>query len=168
MRFLPFMLLLQISFRLSGQGFLIDYEVQKIIYKKDSMIYETPLAIEITTLKTSEIVDLGKVGKDHFGVQFEILSSNLGDFPSFIAGRVYFIKSEGMTEWKEMVKYGHSEVTVEEIEKRQANKAQSKERIKNARKQKGRKFYEAGNSDSAGDPVEFRVYYEINVYASKK
>ena len=159
------LILTLISFNSFGQkeNFLIDLKIQKILYKGDSIQFGIPNVIEIKTSKTSDIKDIGRISDTYFGVQFEILKSELENESKFIAARVYYFKTDN-SDWKKIVEFGHSDVTVDKISKRQKNEETLEDRIKNAKSERQRQLYMKGNSDTFGDPVEFGIYYRINYY----
>jgi len=158
-------LLTLISFSSLGQkeNYLIDLKIQKILYKGDSTKFETPNTLEIKTSKTSEIKEIGRINDTYFGVQFEILKSDLENENKFISARVYYFKTNN-SDWEKIVNYGHSEVTVDNISKRRENEKTLENRIKNAKTERLRQLYMKGNSDTSGEPVEFGIYYKIDYY----
>ena len=159
------LILTLISFNSFGQkeNYLIAFKIQKIFYKGDSVQFETPKTFEIKTSKTSDIKEIGRIKDLQFGVQFEILKSDLENESKFICARVYYFKTSN-SDWKKIVDYGHSDVTVDNISKRQENQKVLEDRIKNAKNERLRQIYMKANSDTSGDPVEFGVYYKINYY----
>jgi len=159
------LILMLISFNSFGQeeNYLIDFKIQKIFYKGDSIQFETPKAFEIKTPKTSDIKEIGRINDTQFGVHFEILKSDLENESKFICGRVYYFKTSN-SDWKKIVNFGHSAVTVDNISKRKENEKILEDRIRNAKNERIGQLYMQGNTDTSGDPVVFGIYYKINYY----
>src|ERR1051325_1310602 len=157
--------LLGIPFLATGQknSYLIDLKIQKIIYHGDSVVFDSPAPFEIKTSKTSDIIEIGHLHDEHFGVQFEILKSDLEHKEAFITARVYYIK-RGASNWEKLVRFDHNEVKVNRLSQRKSIDKELEERIKAAGNDELRKLFMQASSDASGDPPIFAIYYRINYY----
>ena len=179
MRLIIILFLAQISTNIFGQkdSFLIVEKIQKIIYHGDSVLFTNPKVLVIETSKTSNIVEIEKLGIHYFGVQYEILESDLNDLEKYIVGKVYFIKTDTSV-WKKIVSFNHSEIKLDSISKRHENDRPIADKVNSRLKKMDIKdeslilFWKkqieddlkSCNYDTSGDPVEFGVYYNINYY----
>ena len=143
--------------------YLIDLKINKLYYKGDSIVFNDPSIYEIKTSGTSEIVEIGQINDVHLGVQYEILNSQLNNKNSFIAAKVYYIRS-GTADWEQIVYFNHSNIFIDKLSDKKENDRKFEEKIKNAKNEKIRQTYLRGNSETLGDPVSFGIYYRINYY----
>jgi hypothetical protein len=89
LKFLIFLTTLSLTVVGQNNSFLTVLKINKIVYYGDSIVYDSPRVLEVETSKTSEIIDIGKIDRNHFGIQFEILQSELKDCENYIVGKVF-------------------------------------------------------------------------------
>jgi hypothetical protein len=154
----------------NAQEYLIDLRVKKIQYQEDSIAFEVASELEILTNKTTEIINLGKVGKQEIGVQFEILTSELGEVSSHILGKAYYHRESENSDWLKIAGSAYSRTGVNNIDSRVEAEQKRVERIKNAPNERLRKMFSQMNSDSSGDPGNsgyFKIDYLLFVYLNE-
>ena len=164
MKYLLTILTLIVSTSTWGQEYLIDLRIKKIVYLDDSLVYDIPKTFESTTTQVTPIIEIGTLGDNIFGVQIELLKSELGDDDRFIAGRVYYVKKGKTSDWESVLTSIHQRVRVDELKSR----IKEEDRQKTIREEKDdetRKMYMQTDSDSMQD--EFGVYYYNYFYYKK-
>jgi hypothetical protein len=163
MKHLITILTILISVYAWGQEYIIDLRIQKIVYKDDSLVYETPKTFETTTTQATPIIKIGKIGDNVFGVQIELLKSKLGQGDRFIAGRIYYIKKSKNSDWEKLLTSVYQRVGVWDLKSRVDEETRQKQ-IRKEKNENVRKMYNTTDSDTMD---EFGVYY-YNYYYNKK
>ncbi len=153
-------------FWVNAQEYLIDFRVKKLKYEQDSTVGDTQ-GLEILVDKTTEVINLGTVGKQEIGVQFEILKSELEGTSNYILAKVYYYRNSENTDWVRITKFSHSRIKVANINSREEAEQKRIERIKNAPNERIRKMYSQYNSDSSSDPIYFQIEYLLFVYQNE-
>ena len=100
-----------------AHSFVVDIEVGFLKYKKDSVQFQQPKMISVSTSGCTDIFSLGKSRRYEFGMRVEILASQLTGVEKFLVGKIYYVKSG--TEWKEVMKVEHDEWELKPIAKRE-------------------------------------------------
>lgn len=145
------------------EKYLIDFKILKIIYQGDSVMFDKPHPVEINLSKVSHIVEIGQINGMHLGVKFEILKSDLDEGGSFIAGRIYYIKTAN--DWEEISQFGHSTITLEVLSQKKGNDKELEKEFKSIAVEEKQQLLTSSNSEIVGgDPVIFGIYYRIHFY----
>lgn len=148
----------------SGQEYLIDLRIQKILYKGDSLVYEIPKTFESTTTQVTSIIEIGKIGDNRFGVQIELLRSKLGQEERTIAGRTYYSKRGQTSDWRKLLTTIYQKVNLDDLKNRVEKEEIRQKKIKEEGDEDLREMYLSTNSDTNSD---FGVYY-YNYFYNKK
>src|SRR5688500_8522911 len=85
--------------------FMIDLEVGYLRFKNDSIQFQKPKTISVSTSGCTEILSLGTSRRYEFGIRLEILVSKLTGEEKLLVGKAYYVRSNN--QWKEIMKIEH-------------------------------------------------------------
>jgi hypothetical protein len=99
------------------QKYMIDLEVGFLRFKNDSVHFQRPKTISISTSDCTEIFSLGKSHRYEFGIRLEILVSKLTGKEKYLVGKVYYVKDNNG--WQEVMKIEHQELEFRPVAQRE-------------------------------------------------
>lgn len=166
MRTLIFLIMFFCFSCVNAQKYLFDLRIKKIQYEEDSTVNDVLEEFEILTDKTTEIVNLGKVGDREIAIQLEILKSELEGTLSNILAKVYYYRNSKNEDWQRITKFNHDHIKVSDLKTRVEAEQERLKRIKNAPNERIRKMFSQTNSNSSSNP-DFQIDYLLFVYRNK-
>src|SRR5688572_15951556 len=89
-----------------------EIHIECVIYKGDTLKFDTPKILTLTKIGTTSIIPLGKVRQTEFAVQYELLKSNLQASEYYMLGKCFFAKTSKT--WNEIARFSYEQLFIED------------------------------------------------------
>jgi hypothetical protein len=114
MKIIPLILVQLFTLAAIGQtkSFYGEIHIECVIYRGDTLKFDTPKIISFSKLGSTSIISLGKVKQTEFAIQYDLLKSNIGTSEYFMLGKCFFVKtSKG---WNEIARFSYDNIIFNE------------------------------------------------------
>jgi hypothetical protein len=110
MKIIPLILFQILTIAAIGQtkSFYGEIHIECVIYKGDTLKFDTPKIISFSKLGSTSIISLGKVRQAEFAIQYELLKSSIGTSEYFMLGKCFFIKTP--KGWDEIARFSYDNI----------------------------------------------------------
>ena len=98
MKIIPLILFQLFTLTTIGQtkSFYGEIHIDCVIYKGDTLKFDTPKIISFSKLGSTSIISLGKVKQTELAIQYDLLKSKIGTSEYFMLGKCFFVKTSSL------------------------------------------------------------------------